>query len=164
MNLLARWVLADNVVGIDLVLHFQVGRTEAPNGDQVPPGCSDRTFCSVLSFYFAPRRSTADALIRLCGRRPNRSSDIERGREHINQLNRYLGDSFGNFGVLLTRHELSSAMTKNTIDLWSGKHRCIIALSDIDVAQMVEVFESKQRLRIDVVNKKYVEFHRPCPS
>jgi len=55
-------------------------------------------------------------------------------------------------------------MTKNTIDLWSGKHRCIIALSDIDVAQMVEVFESKQRLRIDVVNKKYVEFHRPCPS
>jgi len=32
-------------------------------------------------------------------------------------------------------------MTKNTIDLWSGKRRCIIALSDIDVAQMVEVFK-----------------------
>jgi DNA topoisomerase VI subunit A len=85
-------------------------------------------------------------------------------REHINQLNRYLGDSFGNFGVLVTRHDLPRAMMKNTIDLWSGKRCCIIALTDADLAQMVEIYESKQRAPIDVVNKKYAEFRRDCPS
>lgn len=49
-------------------------------------------------------------------------------REHINQLNRYLNDQFGRFGILLTRNMLSNAMFKNTVDLWAGQRRCIIAI------------------------------------
>ncbi len=85
-------------------------------------------------------------------------------RNHINQLNRYLTDTFGRFGILLTRNRLPSAMFKNTIDLWSGQRRCIIALTDEDIEQMVDVFESKQRLPIEVVKAKYLEFVRACPS
>jgi DNA topoisomerase VI subunit A len=85
-------------------------------------------------------------------------------REHINQLNRYIADDLGRFGVLVTRHELDSAKQKNTIDLWSGQRRCIISLTDADVEQMVELFESKQRLPLDVLKKKYVQFRRKCPS
>lgn len=85
-------------------------------------------------------------------------------RDHINQLNRYLGGEFGNFGVLVTRNPLPRAMFKNTVDLWSGRRRCIIAVTDADLEQMVEVFESKQRLPIEVLKKKYVEFIRACPT
>ena len=85
-------------------------------------------------------------------------------REHINQLNRYIKDQFGLFGILVTRNRLSRAMFKNTIDLWSGQRRCIIALTDEDIALMVSVFESKQRLPLEVIKKKYVEFVRACPS
>jgi len=85
-------------------------------------------------------------------------------REHINQLNRYLNEQFGRFGVIMTRNPLSRSMFRNTIDLWAGQRRCIIALSDIDLEQMVTVFESKQRLPIEVLKWKYVEFTRACPS
>jgi len=85
-------------------------------------------------------------------------------REHINQLNRYMSDQFGRFGVLLTRNRLSTAMFRNTIDLWAGQRRCIIAVTDEDLELIVELFESKQRDPIDVLNKKYVEFIRACPS
>lgn len=85
-------------------------------------------------------------------------------REHINQLNRYMTESFGRFGVLITRHELPKAMRKNTIDLWAGQRRCIIALTDVDLEQMVETYASKQREPLDVITKKYVEFRRNCPS
>lgn len=88
----------------------------------------------------------------------------EISRDHINQLNRYMADELGRFGVLVTRHELPKARIKNVIDLWAGQRRCIIALTDQDLAQMVELFESKQRLPLDVVNKKYVEFRRACPA
>lgn len=85
-------------------------------------------------------------------------------RDHINQLNRYMTEELGTFGVLVTRHELPKARLRNTIDLWSGQRRCIIALTDVDLAQMVEVFESKQRLPLDVIKKKYVQFRRQCPG
>lgn len=85
-------------------------------------------------------------------------------REHINQLNRYLNDHFGKFGVLVTRNPLSKAMHKNTIDLWSGQRRCILTITDEDVKIMADVFRSKQRLPIEVLNKKFVEFLRSCPS
>jgi len=84
-------------------------------------------------------------------------------RDHINQLNRYLTNEFGAFGVLLTRHPLSKAMFNNTIQLWSGQRRCILALTDADLELMVQVFESKQRFPIEVLKKKYVEFRRACP-
>jgi hypothetical protein len=85
-------------------------------------------------------------------------------RDHINQLNRYLADSFGRFGILLTRNRLSSQRFKNTIDLWAGQRRCIIVLTDEDIEQMVTVFETKQRLPIEIVKAKYIEFARSCPS
>ncbi|MBW8042249.1 MAG: hypothetical protein FVQ85_19930 [Planctomycetes bacterium] len=74
-------------------------------------------------------------------------------RDHINQLNRYLANEFGKFGVLITRNDLPKAMFQNTIDLWSGHRRCIIALTDADLELMVNVYESKQRLPLEVVQK-----------
>ena len=87
----------------------------------------------------------------------------EISRDHVNQLNRYMTDSLGKFGVLVTRNELTKARRQSTVDLWSGQRRCIITLTDADVAQMVELFDSKQRLPLDVIKKKYVEFTRLCP-
>ena len=85
-------------------------------------------------------------------------------RDHVNQLNRYMTDSLGRFGVLVTRNPLSKARMQSTVDLWAGQRRCIIALDDMDVSQMVEVFESKQRDPIDVLKKKYVDYRRACPG
>lgn len=85
-------------------------------------------------------------------------------REHIQQLNRYMADELGRFGVLITRNELPKAHFKSTIDLWSGQRKCIVALTDADLEQMVELFESKQRLPLDVLKKKYIEFRRACPA
>lgn len=85
-------------------------------------------------------------------------------RDHINQLNRYLADELGKFGVLITRNEPPKARKKNLIDLWSGQRKCIITITDADLIQMVELFESKQRQPIDVLKKKYIEFRRECPS
>lgn len=88
----------------------------------------------------------------------------EISRDHVNQINRYMTDSLGKFGVLVTRNELTKARRQSVIDLWSGQRRCIITLTDADIAQMVELFESKQRLPLDVIKKKYAEFMRVCPS
>ena len=88
--------------------------------------------------------------------------EVERG--HINQLNRYLTDEFGAFGVLVTRKPFTKAIFRNTVALWSGQRRCIISLTDEDLELMVEVFDSKQRQPIEVLKKKYVEFRRACPS
>jgi len=85
-------------------------------------------------------------------------------REHVNQLNRYLNDEFGNFGVLVTRNPLPKHVFKNTIDLWSGQRRCIIALTDVDLETMVTVFDSKQRLPIEILKRAYVDFTRKCPA
>lgn len=88
----------------------------------------------------------------------------EISREHINQLNRYLSDQFGRFGVILTRNPIKKNILKNTIDLWSGQRKCIICLNDEDIKLMVDVYENKQRDPMEVINKKYVEFIRLCPS
>ncbi|MFC3746570.1 hypothetical protein [Paenibacillus sp. GCM10012306] len=85
-------------------------------------------------------------------------------REHVNQLNRYLSESFGRFGVLITRNPLPKPIFKNTIDLWSGQRKCIIALTDEDLKLMISVYESKQRHPVEVIKKKYLEFRRSCPS
>lgn len=85
-------------------------------------------------------------------------------REHINQLNRYLDTGLGKFGVIVTRNPLPRAMFRNTIDLWSGQRKCIIALTDQDIELMVNVFETKQRSPIEILKSKYVEFRRACPS
>jgi hypothetical protein len=85
------------------------------------------------------------------------------GREHIDQINRYLTDELGKFGILITRHPLKRAEFTRTIDLWSGQRKAIIAVTDADIEQMVEVFDSKQRHPLDVITKKYVEYRRSCP-
>lgn len=85
------------------------------------------------------------------------------GREHIDQLNRYLTDELGKFGMLITRHPLKKAEFTRTIDLWSGQRKAIIAVTDADIEQMVEVFDSKQRHPLDVIVKKYAEYRRACP-
>ena len=88
----------------------------------------------------------------------------EIGRDHVNQLNRYLNEEFGRFGVLVTRNPLPRNIVKNTIDLWSGQRRCILALTDADLETMVTVFDSKQRLPIEVLKRTYIDFTRACPS
>lgn len=85
-------------------------------------------------------------------------------REHINQLNRYLKESFGRFGVIVTRNIAPKNIYKNTIDLWSGQRKCIIILSDDDLKFMYTIYESRQRLPIEIIKKKYIEFTRNCPS
>lgn len=85
-------------------------------------------------------------------------------RTHINQLNRYLSNEFGRFGIIITRNQLPKALFKNTIDLWSGQRKCIISITDEDLAMMVDIFESKQRMPIEIIKKKYVEFIRACPA
>ena len=85
-------------------------------------------------------------------------------REHINQLNRYLTEQFGRFGILVTRNRPPKNILQNTLDLWSGQRRCIIILDDTDLQLMGEVYESKQRLPIEVIKSKYIEFMRSCPS
>jgi hypothetical protein len=84
-------------------------------------------------------------------------------REHVEQLNRYMAAELGRFGVFITRNELPKAMFKSTIDVWSGQRKCIVALTDADLEQMVELFESKQRLPLDVLKKKYAQFRMACP-
>ena len=84
-------------------------------------------------------------------------------RTHVDQLNRYLHDELGKFGILVTRNELKRAERQRIVDLWSGQRKAIITVTDMDVEQMVELFESKQRLPLDVLKKKYVEFRRMCP-
>lgn len=88
----------------------------------------------------------------------------EVSRDHINQLNRYLSEQFGRFGIILTRNALKKNILQNTIDLWSGQRKCILCLTDEDLKMMTDVFESKQRDPIEVIKKKYVEFIRRCPA
>ena len=83
---------------------------------------------------------------------------------HINQLNRYLTNEFGSFGIIFTRNKPPQNVFKNTIDLWSGQRKCILILDDEDLKLMSQVYENKQRKPIDVINKKYSEFMRDCPS
>ena len=85
-------------------------------------------------------------------------------RDHINQLNRYLSNEFGRFGVLVTRNPLPKSVQKNIIDLWSGQRKCIVVLTDSDLDLMVNVFESKQRMPIEILKRAYIEFTRACPA
>ncbi|MFH6971807.1 hypothetical protein [Flavobacterium petrolei] len=85
-------------------------------------------------------------------------------QEHILQLNRYLKEQFGNFGIIITRNPPPSKVLKNIIDLWSAHRKCILVLDDNDLKMMTQVFESKQRNPIEVIKKKYIEFTRACPS
>lgn len=84
-------------------------------------------------------------------------------RTHVDQLNRYMADELGRFGVFVTRTPLKRPILQRTIDLWSGQRKVIITLTDADLEQMVEVFDSKQRDPLDVLSKKYAEFRRACP-
>lgn len=88
----------------------------------------------------------------------------ELSREHINQLNRYLSSSFGRFGIIFTRNRPPKKILRNTIDLWSGSRKCILILSDDELKLMCDIYETKQRLPLEVIKMKFVEFTRLCPS
>ncbi|GHT69483.1 hypothetical protein FACS1894110_19020 [Spirochaetia bacterium] len=88
----------------------------------------------------------------------------ELNNDHIDQLNRYLKETFGRFGVIFTRNEPPKKVLKNTIDFWSGQRKCIIILTDSDLKLMCQVYESKNRSPIEVIKRKYVEFTRLTPS
>lgn len=81
-------------------------------------------------------------------------------REHINQLNRYMSEQFGRFGILFTRNQPSKEIIRNTIDLWSGQRRCILIMDDSDLSQMESTNSNKQRQPVEVIKKKYIEFTR----
>lgn len=85
-------------------------------------------------------------------------------REHINQLNRYMSEQFGRFGILFTRNKPSKEIIRNTIDLWSGQRRCILIMDDSDLSQMESTNSNKQRQPVEVIKKKYIEFTRMCPN
>lgn len=85
-------------------------------------------------------------------------------REHINQLNRYMSDSFGKFGIIFTRNKPSKQIFQNTIDLWSGQRRCILIMDDADLELMRSCNNNQQRSPIEVIKKKYIEFTRKCPN
>ena len=85
-------------------------------------------------------------------------------REHINQLNRYMSDSFGRFGIIFTRNKPPKNIMQNTIDLWSGQRRCILILDDNDLSLMETCESGKQRFPIEVLKKKYIEFKNECPN
>lgn len=84
-------------------------------------------------------------------------------REHVNQVHRYLGNEFGRFGVIVTRHPLPKAIRKNTIDLWSGKRVAIVPITDSDLDVMVALFEQKRRAPLDVLKRAYLDFIKECP-
>ena len=85
-------------------------------------------------------------------------------RDNVNQLNRYLNENLGKFGIFVTRHQPTKAIKQHLIDLWSGQRKCILVLDDNDVQMMVDIFENKQRLPFEVIRYKYAEFIRNCPS
>lgn len=85
-------------------------------------------------------------------------------RNNVNQLNRYLNENLGKFGVFITRHQPSKAIQKHLIDIWSGQRKCILVMDDNDLQMMVDIFENKQRLPYEVIRKKYSEFIQRCPS
>ena len=85
-------------------------------------------------------------------------------RNNVNQLNRYLNENLGKFGVFVTRHPAPKAIKKQLIELWSGQRKCILVLDDNDLQMMVDIFENKQRLPYEVLGKKFSDFMRDCPS
>lgn len=85
-------------------------------------------------------------------------------REHINQLHRYLSNTFGKFGVIVTRNAPTKPMRQNIIDLWSGQRVCILVLTDADLKEMARIYENKQRMPYEYLQKIYIDQTRLYPS
>ena len=88
----------------------------------------------------------------------------ELNNDHVDQVNRYLKDTFGKFAIIFTRNEPPKKVVKNLVDLWSGQRKFILVLTDADLKLMCQVYESKNRTPIEVIKKKYAEFNRLLPS
>lgn len=88
----------------------------------------------------------------------------EVNNDHVDQVNRYLKDTFGKFAIIFTRNAAPNKVIKNTVDLWSGQRKCILILTDDDLKLMCQVYESKNRTPIEVIKMKYIEFTRRLPS
>jgi hypothetical protein len=172
---------------VQALLALKTGKTD--NADKEYEGLMAPILASAmypdLDFATAQSRTVSNVLIRDLIFYNNRACDITidlyklyesrqivmemknvaaLNNDHIDQLNRYMKEEFGRFGVILTRHLPPKAVYKNTIDLWSGQRRCILILTDEDIKLIGQLYESKQRLPIEVLKKKYVEFSRDCPG
>lgn len=88
----------------------------------------------------------------------------ELNRDNVNQLNRYLNENLGKFGIFVTRNKPPKNIEKHLIDIWSGQRKCILVLTDTDLKLMTDIFENKQRYPYEVLNKIYIDFQRKCPS
>ena len=88
----------------------------------------------------------------------------EISREHIAQVNRYLNENFGKFGVIVTRNRPPRNIKQHLVDLWSGQRKCILVMTDADLQLMVDLYEDKQRKPYEVLKKLLIEFHRSCPT
>lgn len=88
----------------------------------------------------------------------------ELNRDNVNQLNRYLNENLGKFGIFVTRNKPPKNIEKHLIDIWSGQRKCILVLTDTDLKLMTDIFENKQRYPYEVLNKIYINFQRKCPS
>jgi hypothetical protein len=84
--------------------------------------------------------------------------------EHVNQIYRYLDDEdMGRFGVLFARRPPPRNVLQNIIDLHSSKRAAIICFDDSDVELMIQLLDSN-RLPIEALKKKYVQFTRRLPK
>ncbi len=172
---------------VQAVLALKTGKTD--NADKEYEGLMAPVLASAmypdLDFATAQSRTISNVLIRDLLFYNNRACDITidlhklyesrqivmemknvavLNNDHIDQLNRYIKDEFGRFGVILTRNAPPKAVYKNTIDLWSGQRKCILIFTDEDIKLVSQLYESKQRLPIEVLKKKYIEFSRDCPG
>ena len=84
--------------------------------------------------------------------------------EHVNQISRYLAHDFGQWGVLVTRTAAPRAVVRNIIDLWSAQRKTIVVLTDQDLEQIAELYDSKARSPLDVLLAAHARHVRLRPS
>lgn len=84
-------------------------------------------------------------------------------KEHVNQLNRYLAPHIGHLGIFVLRTEPKRDVIKHIVDIWSGQRKCILWITDEDMRTMVDVYHSKQRKPIEVIERAFLRLMRKCP-
>lgn len=87
--------------------------------------------------------------------------------QYINQMNRYLTETTGYFGIIITRNNPAQKIMDNIIDLWSSKRKCILVLNDNDILKMCEIYlmgGKTHRTPIDVIKDKHSDFLLLTPA
>ena len=79
--------------------------------------------------------------------------------KYVDQLNRYLADFFGDFGLIVTRNDVDERIIKNVIGLFSGHRKVVLFLSDKDIKKMID-YKLRGAQPFIVIRKKYMDFTR----